>query len=173
MITDLLKCPASDVPFVHRISVILQTLSEDVRSPDLVTDLRQLLDSVKNVPIEEGALKETCPACRVEVPLADVRKAVCSNGHVWSTSYFRLIMILKFSPVCSARCSVTTFILSTAFVRTCIGCKRKAFLPPSAISTKEERVQHLPVLAKGPIVRELLEASQLCLFCGNMFVCIV
>ena len=87
---DLLSLrTASDVPFVHRLSIIFQTLSDDVRSPDLITDAGQLLDLVKNVPIEEGALKETCPACQLEVPLTDVRKAVCSNGHVWSMSSFR------------------------------------------------------------------------------------
>ena len=96
---DLLNSyPAFDVPFVHRLCVILQTLSDDVRSPDLITEAQQLLDFVTNVPIEEGALKERCPACQVEVPLVDVRKAVCSNGHVWSTSYFRLYNDSKVYP---------------------------------------------------------------------------
>ncbi|KAF8347596.1 putative zinc-finger of transcription factor IIIC complex-domain-containing protein, partial [Amanita rubescens] len=146
----------SDVPFAHRLSVIVQTSPDGVRSPDLITDAQRLLDSVGNVPVEEGALKELCPACHVEVPLADVRAAICLNGHVWT------------------RCSVTTFILSTASVRTCIGCKRKAFLPPSAMNGREEeRVQHLPPPARGSIALELLEAAQRCLFCGNKFVCIV
>ena len=62
---------ASDVPFAHRLSVILQALSDDVRSSDLITDAQRLLDSVTSVPIER-ALKETWPACQVEVPLTDV-----------------------------------------------------------------------------------------------------
>lgn len=86
-----------------------------------------------------------------------------------------LTVIPNLNSVFPARCSVTTFILSTASVRTCIGCKRKAFLPPSAMNNgrEEERVQHLPPPARGPIALELLEAAQRCLFCGNKFVCIV
>ena len=78
-----------------------------------------------------------------------------------------------------ARCSVTTFILSTAFVRTCVGCKRKAFLAPSSSSTvsmngdDEERLKYLPAVAKGWLVEELLEATERCLFCENALVCIV
>ncbi|KAK2463968.1 hypothetical protein APHAL10511_004019 [Amanita phalloides] len=144
-----------DVPFARRLSVIVQTLLAGVRSPDLVTDAQRLLESVE-MAIEEGADKETCPACQVEVPLADVRGAVCANGHVWT------------------RCSVTALILSTAFVRTCIGCKRKAFLPPSATRLiSHDGVQHLPPLARGWMVQELLETVRRCLYCGNGFVCIV
>lgn len=79
---------ASDVPFAHRLSAIVQTSPDGVRSPDLITDAQRLLDSVESVPVEEGALKELCPACHVEVPLDDVRAAICVNGHVWSASYY-------------------------------------------------------------------------------------
>ncbi|KAF8625045.1 hypothetical protein AX15_005586 [Amanita polypyramis BW_CC] len=148
----------ADVPFARRLSVVAQTLLGGVTSADLVTDVQQFLDAVKDVAVEERTAKEVCPACHVEVPLADARGAVCANGHVWT------------------RCSMTTFILSTAFVRTCIGCKRKAFLAPSAMTSvgDEEgaKVQHLPALARGWVVQELLEAVQRCLFCGNAFVCI-
>ncbi|KAJ3928562.1 MAG: hypothetical protein NXY57DRAFT_1041524 [Lentinula lateritia] len=43
---------------------------------------------------------------------SSIINAACENGHTWS------------------QCSITTFILSTAHVRTCIGCTQKAFLPP-------------------------------------------
>lgn len=69
----------------------------------------------------------------------------------------------------SARCSITTFILSTPHVRTCIGCSRKAFLPLSAKASPEQP-NWLPPLAGGWVVEELLEAVQRCLFCGNTFV---
>jgi general transcription factor 3C protein 4 len=87
---DPLNLPfiATDVPFAHRLSVVVQTSPDGVRSPDLIADAQRLLDSVASVPVEEGALKELCPACHVEVPLADVRAAICLNGHVWSTSYY-------------------------------------------------------------------------------------
>ena len=65
-----------------------------------------------------------------------------------------------------ARCSVTTFILSTPWVRTCVGCSRKAFLPPS---THKE----LPTIAQVWVVEELLEAVHRCLFCNNGFVSIL
>ena len=65
-----------------------------------------------------------------------------------------------------ARCSVTTFILSTPWVRTCVGCSRKAFLPPSAH-------KELPTIAQVWIVEELLEAVHRCLFCNNGFVSIL
>jgi len=66
-----------------------------------------------------------------------------------------------------ARCSVTTFVLSVPWVRTCVGCNRKAFLPRSA----DERP--LPNHASGWVVTELLEAVDRCLFCGNGFVSIL
>ncbi|KAJ3511250.1 hypothetical protein NLJ89_g4210 [Agrocybe chaxingu] len=111
-------------------------------------------------------LLESCPACGVVVPLEDITSARCRGGHAW------------------ARCSVTTFILCTPWVRTCVGCSRKAFLPPSAMAQRNKKVEddaeaantnlksndHLPAIARGWVVEELLEAVQRCLFCGNAFV---
>ncbi|CAA7270424.1 unnamed protein product [Cyclocybe aegerita] len=112
-------------------------------------------------------LLESCPACGVVVPLEDITSARCGGGHTW------------------ARCSVTTFILCTPWVRTCVGCSRKAFLPPSAMAQRNKKVHdddagavntnlksndHLPSVARGWVVEELLEAVQRCLFCGNAFV---
>ena len=65
-----------------------------------------------------------------------------------------------------ARCAVTTFILSTPWVRTCVGCSRKAFLPPSVH-------KELPTVAQAWVVEELLEAVHRCLFCNNGFVSIL
>jgi general transcription factor 3C protein 4 len=116
-------------------------------------------------------LKETCPACGVEVQLQDITSAVCANGHTWRTSCLfassshsrgQLTDYLALS----ARCSVTTFILATASPRTCVGCSRKAFLSPSAKKT-------LPPIAQGWVVEDLLEAVQRCLFCNNGFVSIL
>ena len=55
-------------------------------------------------------------------------------------------------------------------VRTCIGCSRKALLPVPCSAVDEN---WLPVAARSWIVKELLEAVQRCLFCGNSFVGIV
>ncbi|KAF8884432.1 putative zinc-finger of transcription factor IIIC complex-domain-containing protein, partial [Gymnopilus junonius] len=147
---------ASDVPFVSR--MIVQSLLPGC-PPDLSEEGTRL--SVLVQPLMEGhammpsdeivtKLNESCPACGVEVPLQDITTAVCANGHRW------------------ARCSVTTFILSTPWVRTCVGCSRKAFLPPSAGND-----QDLPEIAKGWVVEELLEAVKRCLFCNNAFVSIL
>ncbi|KAI0741644.1 transcription factor IIIC subunit delta N-term-domain-containing protein [Daedaleopsis nitida] len=65
-----------------------------------------------------SGLGEPCPACNTVIPpeSPDAESAVCANGHVW------------------ARCCVTSLLLATPLVRTCIGCSRKALLPvtPSA-----------------------------------------
>ncbi|TFK36254.1 transcription factor IIIC subunit delta N-term-domain-containing protein [Crucibulum laeve] len=140
----------SDVPFVLR--MVVQSLL-----PGSPSDLSQegrhlsalvegLVAAMQTEGAESDALHEGCPACRVEVPLQDITTAVCPNGHTW------------------ARCSVTTFILSTPCVRTCIGCSRKAFLPSSASGSV------LPAVAQGWVVEELLEAVHRCLFCNNSFV---
>lgn len=97
-----------------------------------------------------GVLDEICPACGEVIPLEDVTSAKCKNGHFWP------------------RCSVTTFILSTSWIRTCVCCCRKAFLPPSALD--RDGGQELPTIARSWVVEELLEAVKKCLFCGNGFV---
>ena len=143
-----------------------------------------------------GGILELCPACGVEVPLTDIAVAICSNGHRWceftmifATRSFTLIVAL------SARCSVTSFILSTAKVKTCIGCTRKAFLPaaqspwadvqmrgvgdsertlaegPSTV--EEPGAENAETTGRGWVVQELLKAVRRCLFCGNNFAVLI
>ncbi|KAF7777534.1 hypothetical protein Agabi119p4_3606 [Agaricus bisporus var. burnettii] len=142
----------TDIHFVLR--TVIQSLLPG-SPPNLSEEAEILSKEVRGrIPIQESGSPENdehCPACSVVVPLQDVTRAVCSNGHHWT------------------RCSVTTFILSTPYVRTCIGCSRKAFLPLSA-RTSPEQPNWLPPLARGWVVEELLEAVQRCLFCGNTFV---
>lgn len=144
----------ADVPFVLR--VVVQSLLPGSPS-DLSSEAQALSDKVNAMmAIGQGwdGLHEMCPACHVEVPLQDITQATCLKGHLW------------------ARCSVTSFILSTAMVRTCIGCNRKALLPPSQ-SFPTEDDSWMPVAARSWVVKELLESVDRCLFCGNSFVRIV
>ncbi|KAI6010951.1 putative zinc-finger of transcription factor IIIC complex-domain-containing protein [Pisolithus orientalis] len=136
-----------DVPYVLR--VVVQSLLPG--SPlDLSSEAQALSDKVNAMTaIEPGGigLHEICPACRVEVPLQDITQATCLKGHTWT------------------RCSVTSFILSTAMVRTCIGCNRKALLPPSQSSPDEgENDSWMPVAARSWVVKELLEAVDRCVW---------
>ncbi|TFK65956.1 hypothetical protein BDN72DRAFT_824041 [Pluteus cervinus] len=136
-----------DVPFVLRVNIqsFLPGTPQDLGLE------AQNLDGILN-RTGLGMVKifhETCPACRVEIPLQNVTTAVCSNGHSWS------------------RCAITSFILATTHVRTCVGCSRKAFLPISATGGKKD---WLPKVAQGWVVEELLEAVHRCLFCSNRFV---
>lgn len=142
---------APDIPFVLR--EVVQSLLPG--SPqDLADEAQALSDALtaSSFAIDPtvAALHEHCPACHAEVPLHDITRATCPNGHAW------------------ARCTITSFILSTSNVRTCIGCSRKALLPFAASDESQ-----LPVAAQSWIVRDLLEAVQRCLFCGNSFVEIV
>ncbi|EDR10144.1 uncharacterized protein LACBIDRAFT_318182 [Laccaria bicolor S238N-H82] len=145
----------NDVPFALR--MVVQSLLPG-SPPDLSQEGRDLaalvegLTSNPSSPIS-NELNEVCPACKVEVPLQDITTAVCPNGHTW------------------ARCSITTFILSTPRVRTCVGCSRKAFLPVSAPNSPDH--SWLPPTARGWVVEELLEAVHRCLFCNNSFVSVL
>ncbi|KIY66180.1 hypothetical protein CYLTODRAFT_464179 [Cylindrobasidium torrendii FP15055 ss-10] len=140
-----------DVPFVSR--AVLQTLLPGV-PPDLAEEGASLSVQIRErIPVE-ASLIERCPACKEEIQLQNITAAVCSKGHTWS------------------RCSITTFILSTPYVRTCVGCTRKAFLPPSAPGAPES-LEWLPAGARGWVVVELLEAVHRCLFCNNTFVSVV
>ncbi|OAX44098.1 hypothetical protein K503DRAFT_706991 [Rhizopogon vinicolor AM-OR11-026] len=141
---------APDIPFVLR--EVVQSLLPG--SPqDLADEAQALSDTITTSfaidPAVTG-LHELCPACHAEVPLQDITSATCPNGHTW------------------ARCTITSFILSTSKVRTCIGCSRKALLPLPASDES-----WLPLAARSWIVRDLLESVQRCLFCGNSFVEIV
>ncbi|KAI9573929.1 transcription factor IIIC subunit delta N-term-domain-containing protein [Boletus coccyginus] len=143
----------SDVPFVLRVVVQSRLAGSPV---DLSREAEALSDKVNAAIVIDpsiAGLHELCPACHTEVPLEDVTRATCPSGHSW------------------ARCSVTSFILSTSMVRTCIGCSRKALLPVSQSSAVD--TSWLPAAARSWIVKELLEAVQRCLFCGNSFVGIV
>ncbi|KAF9067933.1 putative zinc-finger of transcription factor IIIC complex-domain-containing protein [Rhodocollybia butyracea] len=143
-----------EIPFILRL-VVQSTLPG---SPEnLSAEGRQLSEIVNQIvsisqPEHNSHLNEKCPACGVDVPLQDIIGATCSNGHMWS------------------RCSVTTFILSTAQVRTCIGCTRKAFLPFSSLAEGDGKDFLPPAVRDSWFVEELLEAVHRCLFCGNAFV---
>nr|GAT46332.1 predicted protein [Mycena chlorophos] len=143
----------SDMPFVLR--MVMHTLLADQSVPEDLKEEGQIL-AHKMTEIIPGTLaevanglNESCPACRVNIPFTEVTSAVCERGHHWG------------------RCSITTFILSSPSVRTCVGCGRKAFLPPS---TNEAGSSSLPPSAQGWVVEELLEAVKRCLFCGNSFI---
>ncbi|KAF7377460.1 hypothetical protein MSAN_00167800 [Mycena sanguinolenta] len=105
----------SDVPFALRL--VVQSLLPGCPS-DLKAEGEDLNTVLRTAVVADDSdifmsLEETCPACKAEVSLEDITRAVCARGHAWT------------------RCSITTFILSTPFVRTCVGCSRKAFLPLS------------------------------------------
>ncbi|KAF9465990.1 putative zinc-finger of transcription factor IIIC complex-domain-containing protein [Collybia nuda] len=148
----------SDIPFVLRMVVqsLLPGSPEDLSAEGnhLSTIVQTVVSTGPQVVSVANIFNERCPACNVEVPLHDITSAVCSNGHTW------------------ARCTVTTFILSTPLVRTCIGCSRKAFLPPSSSGSSSNQ-NWLPAAARGWVVEELLEAVHRCLFCNNSFVSVL
>jgi len=151
---------------------------------ELSTEAQTLANKVTTSfpPVEHegvsGRLEELCPACGVEVPLTDIAVAVCSNGHKWS------------------RCSVTSFILSTTMVRTCVGCARKAFLPATrplyqqdqrgkliqgegvtertvTSTVGESGIESIGSTRRGWVAQELLTAVRRCLFCGNNFAVLI
>ncbi|KAF8552235.1 hypothetical protein OG21DRAFT_1535864 [Imleria badia] len=143
----------SDVPFVLRVVVQARLAGSPADLSREAEALSNKVNAAITIDPSIAGLHELCPACHTEVPLEDITRATCPSGHSW------------------ARCSVTSFILSTSMVRTCIGCSRKALLPVSQRSAVDE--SWLPAAARSWIVRELLEAVQRCLFCGNSFVGIV
>ncbi|KAJ3821273.1 transcription factor IIIC subunit delta N-term-domain-containing protein [Lentinula raphanica] len=145
-----------DVPFVLRLVVQSSLPSSPA---NLLAEGKQLSALAERiVPLDKHGkhLHERCPACGVEVLLQDIISATCQNGHTWS------------------RCSITTFILSTTHVRTCIGCTRKAFLPLSGLEESGGLREFLPAAVRNSrFVEELLEAVHRCLFCGNAFVSVL
>ncbi|CAK5274150.1 unnamed protein product [Mycena citricolor] len=156
-ITPVVSClKSSDVPFVLRL--VVQSFLPG-SPPDLVAEGEQLSAAIKTASSDLDVLtglNERCPACKADIPLQDITSAQCPNGHSW------------------LRCSITTFILATSFVRTCVGCSRKAFLP---LASQNEYTSHggaganwLPEAGRGWVVEEMLEAVNRCLFCGNSFV---
>ncbi|KAJ7176800.1 putative zinc-finger of transcription factor IIIC complex-domain-containing protein [Mycena filopes] len=145
----------ADVPFVLRL--VVQSLLPG-SPPELALEGEQLSNALhKVVPADSDVfmgLNEACPACKAEVQLQDITSAVCPHGHTW------------------LRCSITTFILATPLVRTCVGCSRKAFLPLSSRDASTT-ANWLPEAGRGWVVEELLEAVHRCLFCGNSFVSVL
>ncbi|KAF8917721.1 transcription factor IIIC subunit delta N-term-domain-containing protein [Mucidula mucida] len=141
----------ADVPFALR--MVVQSLLPGC-PPDLSSEGQLISEKIRALLPDDqttNSLVERCPACKEEIPLQNITGAVCSKGHTWS------------------RCSITTFILSTPYVRTCVGCTRKAFLPPSSSAVPADRTW-LPPAGRGWVVEELLEAVHRCLFCSNTFV---
>ncbi|EKM55654.1 uncharacterized protein PHACADRAFT_209176 [Phanerochaete carnosa HHB-10118-sp] len=138
-----------DVPFVLR--VIVQALLPDIpndlqqEAHELSTQIQATVPSTITDATSLG-LDEQCPACRGKVSLQDINTATCPNGHIWP------------------RCSITSFILSTPMVRTCMGCSRKALLPPPT-----SVMRWLPPSARSWLVEDLLSAVRRCFFCGCGF----
>ncbi|OCH96338.1 hypothetical protein OBBRIDRAFT_787420 [Obba rivulosa] len=145
-----------DAPFVLRI-VVQASLPDS--PPDLKQEASDLSAKVRSKLQDDQSgvadLKsnELCPACHAQIILKDITSATCPNGHTWT------------------RCSITSYVLSTPLVRTCIGCGRKAFLPTG----QDPRYQaSLPDSARRSwLVHDLLDASRRCLWCGNNFVTLV
>lgn len=151
---------ANDMPFVRRV-IYLSSLADS--PPSLQCAARDLMDAIGAVqpPFindmrlrREVAMTEPCPACGEELDTTATTRSVCPNGHLWDC------------------CTVTSFIMATPMVRSCIGCKRKSFLPLSRQS-RQAVPNWLPLIAQSWVVEELLEASRRCLYCGNNFVSIV
>ncbi|KAL0959812.1 hypothetical protein HGRIS_011494 [Hohenbuehelia grisea] len=147
---------AADIPFVLRIAT--QTMLPDY-PPELHAESQALMIQLSTMglydlstPLSPQSLDERCPACGAEVPFNDISQAQCANGHVWK------------------RCSITSFLLATTAIRTCICCTRKALLP-SALS--ESSHAGLCIGGNSWVVQELIEAVRRCLFCGNSFVTVV
>ncbi|PBK65899.1 hypothetical protein ARMSODRAFT_960807 [Armillaria solidipes] len=151
---------ANDMPFVQRV-IYLSSLADSPSS--LQCAARDLMDAIgaiqppiiNHTPLRgEVATTEPCPACGEELDTTATSRSACPNGHLWDC------------------CTVTSFIMATPMVRSCIGCKRKSFLPLSRQSG-QAAPNWLPPMAQSWVVEELLEASRRCLYCGNNFVSIV
>ncbi|CAL1715200.1 unnamed protein product [Somion occarium] len=140
----------NEVPFVLRI------VAQGLEMSDLATAVQEVFVTLNGrLPsqnLDVLSADELCPACHAPVPFNDINTAVCANGHSWQ------------------RCSITSFILSTPMVRTCLGCRRKAFMPRPRAATSPN---WLPIPARSWLVEDLLEAVRRCLYCGNNFVTLV
>lgn len=167
-----------DLPFVMR--VIGQCTAPDSPS-DLGTEATELGNKIKNkfndTAAEAFSLVETCPACQAHIPFENMLTAICPSGHTWRESTSIISGgYQSYTLSAIARCSITSFLLSTPLVRTCISCTRKAFLAPSSVTSGTEAANSLPMWTNMPeaartwFVEELLEAARYCLFCGSRFV---
>ncbi|KAI8969373.1 putative zinc-finger of transcription factor IIIC complex-domain-containing protein [Trametes punicea] len=150
---------ANDVYFAQRVILLA---SAPVNCPELAKEAGELSSKIAHFANVEahgdlsGILDELCPACHATIPLDDIEGAVCANGHVW------------------ARCCITSFPLATPMVRTCVGCSRKALLPASCEGAPVNDPAGLPNSARSSwVLRDLLNATRRCPFCGNHFVTLV
>ena len=103
----------------------------------------------------------SCPACRAPVPLLNVRKATCLNGHQWGTSLplpLPLTSADKALRVRIERCSITLDLVSAVNVRTCTGCQRKSLLGMGAIGGRMDGEE-------WKRVRGVLESTKSCVYC--------
>ncbi|KAH9943814.1 transcription factor IIIC subunit delta N-term-domain-containing protein [Amylocystis lapponica] len=153
---------SSDVPFVRR--VIAQASLPGIPA-DLMREaeyLAVLMDSVDGTS-GIGGIDELCPACHAPVPLEDIATAECPNGHVWGGWNCKKFTrgIMSSSP--AARCSVTSFILTTPMTQN--------IPPPSQASAPQN---WLPQAVRHSwLVQDLLDAARRCFLCGNSFVAIL
>lgn len=144
---------AEDLAFASRVA---EQASLPGRFPELVEEVQQLSDAINNFKCSldqehVDKVQELCPACCSEVLMGSATtNGTCANGHQWG------------------RCSITSFLLSTPHLRTCVGCSRKALLP--AASSPANVIQ--PEQARSWVVQAFLEASTWCLLCGNNFACV-
>lgn len=180
--SKLLTIPLSDndVPFVLRIVVqaLLPGTPADLQAEaqSLSTKIQETMSSSSDISMSSLGLDEQCPACSAHVSLQDISTATCPNGHIWRESLSHFLSPpynCDLSTSCgsvSARCSVTSFILSTPMVRTCVGCNRKAFLPPPRDAPSPA---WLPPSARSWVVEDLLHAVRRCFFCGSNFLSLV
>ncbi|KZT59852.1 hypothetical protein CALCODRAFT_553992 [Calocera cornea HHB12733] len=149
-----------DIAFARRIVKISNYLPVSIETTKPLTvglakSLNVDLDVTVPAPDEEHKSSATltssfdvgdvCVVCKGFIPMTNLERASCEAGHVWE------------------RCSITTLPLATPNVRTCVGCSRKAHLPPSEIAEKH-RVAH------GWFADLVLESVRSCLYCGNHFV---
>jgi hypothetical protein len=94
----LSRCIANDIPFVLR--EVVQSLLPG--SPqDLADEAQALSDTLTasfSIDPAIAGLHEHCPACHAEVPLCDITRATCPNGHTWgaSPSFVKLAKLLRF-----------------------------------------------------------------------------
>ncbi|KAH9857250.1 putative zinc-finger of transcription factor IIIC complex-domain-containing protein [Lenzites betulinus] len=141
---------------IHMVTVLDMPPALQQEAEELSTQLLRLTHTESADADVQDNLEELCPACHAPIPLQDADRAICSNGHVW------------------ARCCITSLLLATPRARTCVGCTRKAFLPARTAGTPVHDAGWLPNSARGScVLRDLLDATRRCLFCGNNFVTLV
>ncbi|KIK07830.1 hypothetical protein K443DRAFT_128926 [Laccaria amethystina LaAM-08-1] len=167
---------AEDLAFASRVA---EQASLPGRFPELIEEVKQLSDAINNFKCSLDQehidkVQELCPACCSEVVMGNTTtNGACANGHQWGKLMQFWFLLTKTvahlsRPDLPGRCSITSFLLSTPHLRTCIGCSRKALLPTA--SSPANDIQ--PEQARSWVVQAFLEASIWCLFCGNNFACV-